>query len=191
MSCRSIVTALGVLLTSLSLSACGGGDASIGGTLSGLPDNTTVVLQNNATDNLTLSDDGDFTFSETVASGDAYAVTVLTQPTGAVCSVTNGSGTVGTTDVLIDDVTVTCVLNASIAGTVSGLASGTAVTLSNGSTTLAVATNGAFAFPGVLAAGTAYVVTVATPPAGQSCSVANGTGTVVSGSATAIVVTCS
>jgi hypothetical protein len=187
---RRAFSLLASLLLAVSLTACGGGDATIGGTLSGLPTSTTVTLQNNATESLSLSANGSFTFDDPIDSGDTYAVTVLTHPVGAYCSVTNGTGTVSTTDTAITDVVVACVMNASVAGTVTGLASGTAVTLSNGTTSLAIAANGAFAFPGVLTAGTTYSVTVAVQPAGQTCSVANGAGTVVSGTASAIVVTC-
>lgn len=174
----------------LALTACGGGEAGLGGTLSGLPSNTSVTLQNNGADNLTVSANGSFWFATTLAAGATYAVTVLTQPVGATCSVGNASGTIDSYGNDVSSVTVTCVSTASITGTVSGLASGTSVTLSNGSVSLAIASNGAFAFPGVLAAGTAYSVSVSTQPAGQSCTVSNGTGTVVTGTATAIVVTC-
>jgi exo-beta-1,3-glucanase (GH17 family) len=78
---------------------------SIGGKVSGLTGGS-VVLQNNGGDNLTVSDNGAFTFSEDVAAGGAYAVTVLTQPTnGETCAVANGSGT-ATADVT--SVSVTC-----------------------------------------------------------------------------------
>jgi exo-beta-1,3-glucanase (GH17 family) len=78
---------------------------SIGGTLSGLTSGS-VVLQNNGGNNLTVTNNGSFTFSEDVASGGAYAVTVLTQPAnGETCVVANGSGT-ATADVT--SVTVTC-----------------------------------------------------------------------------------
>ena len=41
-----------------------------------------------------------------MASGDAYAVTVVTAPTGETCAVSNGSGTVGSANVT--NVTITC-----------------------------------------------------------------------------------
>ena len=49
---------------------------TIGGTISGLAG--TVVLQDNGGDNLTVTTNGTFAFSTPVASGAAYAVTVLT-----------------------------------------------------------------------------------------------------------------
>lgn len=186
---RPFIPALAVL-TAAALVACGGGDASIGGTLSGLPSGTSVTLQLNSANDITVSANGSFWFSKTIDSGNTYSVTVLTQPTGATCSVANASGTVDSTGSDVSSVAVTCVATASITGTVTGLASGRAVTLSNGSVSLALASNGVFAFPGILSAGTAYAVTVSVQPTGQTCTVSNGTGTVVSGAVTSIVVSC-
>jgi hypothetical protein len=64
---------------------------TIGGTISGLTG--TVVLQNNGTDNLSISSNGSFVFSTPVTQGDAYSVTVLTPPSNQSCTITNGSGT--------------------------------------------------------------------------------------------------
>ena len=62
-----------------------GGTASytVGGTVSGLTG--TVVLQNNGSDNLSVSADGLFTFGTALNNGATYTVTVLTQPTGQTC----------------------------------------------------------------------------------------------------------
>jgi hypothetical protein len=81
------------------LASCGGADNpipnepstfAIGGTVSGLAG--TVVLQNNGTDNLSLSADGPFTFASSLTDGASYNVTVLTQPDGEQCVVPNGTG---------------------------------------------------------------------------------------------------
>jgi hypothetical protein len=172
------------------LAGCGGGDASVGGTVSGLPTGTSVTLQLNGANDTTVSANGSFWFSKTVEADDTYSVTVLTQPTGATCSVANASGTIDSNGSDVSSVTVTCVVNASITGTVSGLASGGAVTLSNGSVSLAIASNGVFAFPGILSNGTTYSVTVSVQPTGQTCTVSNGTGSVVSGTQTSVAVSC-
>jgi 6-phosphogluconolactonase (cycloisomerase 2 family) len=71
-----------------------GSGVTIGGTVTGLT-GTGLVLQDNGGDNLTVSANGAFTFATALASGTAYAVTVLTQPTGQTCTVTAGSGTTG------------------------------------------------------------------------------------------------
>ena len=85
----------------------GTSEYTIGGTVSGL--SGSVVLQNNGTDNETVSSDGAFTFSTAITESSPYAVTVLTQPTGQTCTVTNGSGTVGSVNVA--NVVVACISN--------------------------------------------------------------------------------
>lgn len=72
---------------------------TIGGTLTGLPATDSIVLQDNASDDLTLHANGAFTFSTPIANGSAYDVTVLTTPAGETCSVTGSSGTVAGADV--------------------------------------------------------------------------------------------
>ncbi len=80
---------------------------TIGGTLSGLSAGNSVTLQNNNTDDSTLTDNGDFIFSMALDDLTTYEVTVLDQPEGQFCSVTNASGTLAGSDV--DDVAVDCV----------------------------------------------------------------------------------
>jgi murein DD-endopeptidase MepM/ murein hydrolase activator NlpD len=66
----------------------------------------TAVLQNNGGDNLSVSADGTATFSTKLPSGSTYQVTVLTPPASEICTVANGSGTVGTAPV--QSIAVTC-----------------------------------------------------------------------------------
>lgn len=66
-------------------------DFTVGGSVSGLTA-AGLVLQNNGADDLALSGDGDFTFGTALSDGSSYAVTVLNQPAGQFCAVTNGSG---------------------------------------------------------------------------------------------------
>ena len=60
----------------------------------------------------------------------------------------------------------------------------------NGGDDLSVSANGPFNFATKLAGGAAYNVTVKTNPSGQSCSVANGSGTIGSADVTNVAVTC-
>jgi len=88
----------------------GGGDVStytVGGTVSGLTGS--VTLQNNGGNSQTVSADGAFTFSAAIADAGAYNVTVLNQPVGPKCSVSNGSGTISGANV--SNVAVACVNN--------------------------------------------------------------------------------
>jgi len=160
--------------------------------VSGLATGLSVVLQDNGGDTTTLVANGSFHFPTLVGTGASYSVTVLTQPVGQTCTVGNPSGTVDASDDDVTDVTLTCATTASLTGTVSGLGAGTSVTLSNGSVQLPIASNGAFAFPGLLAAGSSYSVSVAVQPAGEQCTLTNGQGTIpASGIATSIAVLCS
>ncbi len=79
---------------------------SLGGTVSGLADGETVVLQNNGVDDLAITLNGAFTFSTPVSDLAAYNVAVLTHPDNQFCRVNNGSGTINGTNIL--DVSVTC-----------------------------------------------------------------------------------
>ena len=76
----------------------------MGGTVSGL--SGTVVLQDNGGDNLSVSANGSFTFATRLAGGAAYSVTVKTNPSGQTCTVTGGSGTIGSANVT--NVAVSC-----------------------------------------------------------------------------------
>jgi hypothetical protein len=182
----------------LCLAACGGGDVSIGGTLSGLGSGQTVTLQNNGTDNLALSANGAFSFAtpvsvsatSTTTTTAPYIVTVLTQPSGQTCSVTNASGTVSATTLAVTNVVVTCAAASSLGGIVTGLTAGTSVTLQNGSSTVAVASNGSFVIGGVLTAGSAYNLVVSVQPIGLNCVVTNPSGTVVANFTAMVPVTC-
>lgn len=157
---------------------------TVGGTVAGLAG--TVVLQNNGRDDLAVSGNGSFTFGTALANGDAYNVTVVAQPNGKTCAVTNGAG-VATGSVT--NVQVTCVTNTyTIGGTVAGL-NGTVTLRNNGGDNLSVTANGGFTFANAVAHGSSYNVTVLAQPTGQTCSVANGVGT-VTGNITNVQVTC-
>jgi len=89
--------------------ACSANVYTVGGSISGLT-GSGLVLQDNAGDNLNVAAKATgFTFPTAIASGGAYAVTVLTQPASPaqVCSVTNGTGTVGATN--ISNVALSCI----------------------------------------------------------------------------------
>ena len=77
----------------------------------------------------------------------------------------------------------------SVGGTVSGL-SGTVVLQDNGGDNVSVSANGSFTFPTPLASGASYNVTVKSYPSGQTCTVANGSGTVASANVTNVAVSC-
>ena len=163
--------------------------ATIGGTVSGLVANSSVILQDNGGDSLTITANGAFTFKTAVTGADVYKVTVVTQPVNPnqICTVTNGSGVAAAN---VTNVAVNCVLSYTIGGTVTGLV-GTGLILQNSSDSeqLKISPangNQAFTFTQLVPTGTAYTVSIFAEPTAptQACTVSPGTG---SGTATATV----
>lgn len=69
--------------------------------------------------------------------------------------------------------------NGAVSGTVSGLGTGLSLALqNNGADTVAVAANGAFAFPTKLPSLGPFSITVLTQPVGQTCTVTRPTGVI-------------
>jgi hypothetical protein len=85
---------------------------TLGGSISGLFNGSTVVLTTGGED-LALTADGGFTFPTPLATGAAYAVTVKTKPVGLGCVVRNGAGTI--TAAAVDPVAVRCASLGSLA----------------------------------------------------------------------------
>lgn len=163
---------------------------AVGGTVEGLQ-GSGLVLQENAGSHLAISSDGTFTFGKSLESGAAYTVTVLGQPRdpNQVCTVSQGSGTVGGADV--NDILVACITNPfTVGGTVTGLVGGELVLANNEGDELTISTDGAFVFELPLEDGSAYAVSIHTQPAGQVCTVLNATGALSGSDVTTVAVTC-
>jgi Galactose oxidase, central domain len=180
-------TIAGANITNVTV-GCSDNSYNIGVTVSGLGASG-LVLQDNAGDNLTISANGSVNFATPVPSGSPYAVTVLSNPTGETCTVTNGSGTVTSSNV--SGIPVSCAANTyTIGGSVTGLESGSVVLEDNGGDTLTITSNGSFTFATAITTGGAYAVTIATQPTGQNCTVTNGSGTVAAANITNVSVSC-
>jgi 6-phosphogluconolactonase len=79
-----------------------------------------------------------------------------------------------------------------VGGSVSGLAGSGLVLQNSGSAPLTITASGNFTFSAPIAGGSSYAVAVATQPMSpsQTCTVANGSGTVASTNVTNVAVTC-
>ena len=206
------VLALSVLISTLIVVGCAGSSQNsgstpvtqtppttpptytIGGTISGLF-GTGLVLQDNGGNNLSVGAGAtSFTFSTAIASGGAYSVKVLYVPANPLqnCTVSGGSGTVGSANVT--SVAVSCVDLYTIGGTISGLSGMGLVLQLDGGPNIPVGP-GATSFtsiPAYVASGRAYSITVLAQPSNpdQTCAVANGSGTVVNANVTSVAVSC-
>lgn len=155
--------------------ACITNTYTIGGTISGL--SGTMLLQNNNGDDLSVNASGAFAFTTPITAGTAYDVAVQNQPADQTCAVSNGSGTASGGNVT--GISIVCVDNTvvyTVGGTISGLA-GTVILQNNGGNNLTVSSNGSFTFTTALNTGSTYRIEVLTQPAGQTCTVSNGSST--------------
>lgn len=182
-------------VTSVSV-VCTTNSFTVGGTVAGLQGEG-LVLQNNGTDNLAVTQNGALTFSTPIAVGAAYAVTVKTQPSAPLqtCAVTNGLGTMGTAN--ITNVAISCTNNFpaiyTVSANVSGWAGSPLVLQLNGASPLSIGANGAATFSTKLSSTAPYDVTVLTQPAGpppQICTIANGSGVIANSNITNVTVSC-
>lgn len=163
---------------------------TIGGTISGLSESGSIVLMN-GTDEITVTEDGPFTFPTEVENGGSYEITVKTDPAGQTSTVENGTGIVNVADVT--NISVTCtnipIETYLIAGTASGLTGGTLV-LVNGEEEVSVTEDGTFVFPTPIPDGSTYDIKVKTDPEGQQTTITNGIGVVSGANVTDITATC-
>ncbi|MBL8265508.1 InlB B-repeat-containing protein [Steroidobacter sp.] len=176
----------------LSLAACNDDTKSygLGGQVSELYGNGLVLTNRNATPLSVSPGANSFVFPFRIRKGSQYSVTVATQPTGQICTVTNGSGTVRST---VANIRVSCSAEThSIAGSITGLSAGGLVLQLNGADDLSISANAnSFEFATPVAAGSGYQVTVLAQPSGLTCTVNNGTASNINADIANVQVVCS
>ena len=162
----------------------------VGGSVSGA--SGALKLKLNGGSELSLAGNGAFQFPNALEVGSAYAVTVSMTPAGQICSVANGSGTMADSDVT--NVAVNCTdippQSFPVGGRVRGVTGPGLVLQLNGGLTVTQNTNGLYNFVPGVPSGAHYDITVQNAPAGQSCTVANGSGTMGNAAITNVDVTC-
>jgi len=207
-----LVTGLAFLMA-----GCGGGSGggasspppppatySIGGTVTGLT-GSGLLLGTSQGDVVAVSAAGTFTFANQLGTGAGYTVTVNTQPSAPAqdCTVTNGSGTVETTNITTVAVVCSTAAGYTVGGTVSGLV-GTGLTLAicippmhpGGSPCQhfkQIGANGAFTLDAVYLAGSSnlYVVIAQQPSSPtQNCLISNAAVSIQNANDTAVTVSC-
>jgi uncharacterized repeat protein (TIGR03803 family) len=163
---------------------------SLGGAITGLGNNTGLMLTNGSDTLAVAAGSSSFTMPTTVAFGSPYSVVVLTAPAGLTCMASNAAATMPAGNVV--SVVIACSDRAyTLGGAITGLTSGGLV-LANGSDMLAVIPGASsFTMPTAVAHTSAYALTVQTQPKGLTCSVSNGSATMGNAAVTNIGITCS
>ena len=91
---------------------------TVGGSITGLDAGELVLLDNGGDATTVSANATSFTMHTGVVYGGNYAVTVQTNPTGLVCTVNNGSGTMGQAD--ITNISIGCLKNLRILASLTG-----------------------------------------------------------------------
>lgn len=166
---------------------------NVAGNLTGLEAGNSLVVQNNLKDDLTLSTNGDFSFSTPIDDLYPYSVSVFTHPTSPnqTCDVFQGTGTINGNGV--DNIDIVCSINTYfLGGNVSGLLDGNDLLLSNESNFKLIDQNGTYIFNTPVPDESEYDVQIYLQPSSpiQPCQVMNGTSTISGDDVTNIDVNC-
>lgn len=121
----------------------------------------------------------------------AVTTTASTTPTTTSATTSTATPVAPTSSPSTTTTAVAVTTTYSLTPTVTGLGVGKTLVLQNGADTLGFASNTSSSFATKLVTGASYAITVKTDPAGQSCTVTNGSGTVATANVTNVAVSCS
>lgn len=183
----------------LSFIACGGGTTgvtvpppsySISVTVSGLTGSGSLVLQDNAGNQLTFTSNTSQTFSNSYSNGASYSVTSSSNTTGETCTPSdNASGTISSNVTI----SVTCSSSTSTTYPITVAATGLTGTLkvqdNLGDSLSLTSSSPNQTFTTQYASGASYVVNIATQPSGQTCTLSSNASGTIAGNTT-VTATC-
>jgi len=162
---------------------------SVSALVQGLASGATVVLEDNGTDNTTVTMNGSVPIATSLASGTGYDITISTQPSGQTCTLGSNAGGSATANVTVA-VTCNSPNNFSVSASVSGLTSGqTLVLQDNQSNQLTFTANGTQTFSSSYASGASYSVSGLSQPTGEICTLGSNASGTISANVT-VSVTC-
>jgi hypothetical protein len=173
---------------------CSMNSYTVSGNISGLL-GSGLVLQNNLGDDINISANGSFTFSQSIADTSNFNVSVLSNPTSPsqICSASNNTGTVNGANV--NSITIVCSTNSyTIGGMITGLSGSGLILRNNGGDDLSVSNGSSnFTFSQSIADGQTFNVTTFSQPTtlSQNCTVSSGSGTVNGANINSISISCS
>jgi serine protease len=156
---------------------------SISGTVSNLEGSLTLSNNN---DLLVITENSQFTFNETVNTGNTYNVEISNAPNSQACTISNSTGLI--LDKAITDVNVSCVNVYSISGQVSGLKG--SLILNHSGDQLLITENTPFTFATKVKTDFKYNLNISQQTNNQFCNISNGSGTVTDADITNIIIEC-
>ncbi|MBB6096206.1 hypothetical protein HNQ60_005128 [Povalibacter uvarum] len=169
------------------------GQLSVG--ITGLGNHAGLKLTNGTTEYDVPAGAGSYALPDPVPVGSQYSVVVSGMPAGLSCTFAAATGVFPESAAggVLDIGTIACAAQPfDIRGTVAGLGNTTGLVLDSAGEQLAIAANATtFAFTQGVTFGSAWSVTVSSQPAGRTCAVSNGSGTVPAHDITDVAVTCS
>lgn len=158
----------------------------VGGVANGLQGNLRMRI--NDTEEITVSQAGEFAFATDFVHKDSYNVQIAEQPPGQTCQLSKGQGRLALSD--IKNVLIDCVTNTHrLGGKIEGLKAPLTLTL-NGEESLTLTGAGEFHFKTPVVYGSPYKVDVTEQPKGQQCQLKQAEGT-VAGDVLDVLVQCS
>jgi hypothetical protein len=189
----SYLRAGAALACAVALSACGGSDGQLvlGGTYQGVTKTGLVVKNGSQEKNIEPPANGtgagQWSFDTLISTDDRYTVEFKSTPSNVErCDIANPSGRAG---YHVYTVYITCELKRhELSGSISNLKGN--LVLVNGSDKVTVPAGATGFKMAEVAEDSPYGVTILEQPAGQTCTVANGSGTVGPAAVTNVAVTC-
>jgi uncharacterized repeat protein (TIGR03803 family) len=164
---------------------------SVGGSITGLGNNSGLVLANGSDTLSVAAAATGFTLPTAVAYSSSYDVTVQSQPAGLACSVGQGAGSMPAA--AVSDIQVSCTDQPfSLGGTITGLGGNTGLVLANGSDVLPVSHDStSFTMPTKVSFASSYSVSVQSSPVGLTCTASDASGTMPAANVNDILISCS
>lgn len=183
----TLTRASALLALALGLTACGGkAKFELGGPIVGLAYGGLVITNATNGDSVTVEKTAtSYKLSKTLEYGQPYDVSITKFPEHQNCTLFGGKDTAGRLASISIGVQCT-VLTFPIGGTVTGLTektdnTPTGLRITNGADTVAIEKNTTastkYVMPTPVAYGQAYGVAIVSQPTGQTCSIANASGT--------------
>ena len=163
----------------------------IGGTVTGLLSNSSLVLELNGDEQRTVTGNGTFEFPSHLLVGSAFSVLVDSQPLGQSCTLSGGSGNVAAES--NSSVEISCTpVNYPVEGTVSGLPSGGQLGMKlNGGNTFNITANGSTTFASAIPFRQALSLQTVSLSQGVSCAITDVPAIQPVGGVNTISVSCS